>query len=768
MNKIMNNILYRLVMPVSLVLLCLLPGCRNEVDVDGYYVIKPVSDPLVLEYEFVPEVKKFAFHSDYYIPMNFTDDSLTNICLIMNDWQSLDIQTAVIFFNDIGMNLALHQVNLPTLAVDGYYVYDFDNNQLEDIALIYRVKDSLWLQIIDSRGNVLYKKYLLTGKDSNGNGYWDGYGFITTVYDINNDGRVEIFAGCDTGYDLYPRKLMCLDWVNDTLLWEFNVSGVTGKGRNFVLPLGNDARPSVVIFVQSKGNAAVVDDMTDLFSYLIVLDENGRLKWKTKLGGVFSRAVGIPFDYNSDGTVDILTGVAFQDSALQADTATVTSSKLVVFDHKGEILCSQDVGIGGLINTFLKFDYAGGRDNAFFMTLSDKRLLAFDAHFNILKKCKFYACNGKIAYGDFLNNGYNQILTAFDGKLWLLDDDFEVLAQYGASEFKNMTFDVFKPDPRYSLNNIILSTGEYSINYVMRLEKTVWYTVFSRKPWLAFLAAFVPLSIIILVTWYILAVFRQKNILIKKQHDQLNVALVELKETQDKLIAAEKYRQAKDIAGGFAHEIRNALFPAKSALNYLKQLKKTTVVNSNMVYKYAKITDQAIAKAVNITRLISQYTRLDDGYKPEPVDIMRIVEELKHNYEAVLQENDIKLIINNNTAPVQVTSNREQLYLVLNNLILNSLDALTNRPEPSIFISIEEDNDFLVLTFKDNGCGITRENLNRIFNTFFSTKPDKGTGLGLALAKKIVEMYGGVITVESEIDKGTLFKLKLKLFVNSL
>ncbi len=187
-----------------------------------------------------------------------------------------------------------------------------------------------------------------------------------------------------------------------------------------------------------------------------------------------------------------------------------------------------------------------------------------------------------------------------------------------------------------------------------------------------------------------------------------------------------------------------------------------------MVYKYAKITDQAIAKAVNITRLISQYTRLDDGYKPEPVDIMRIVEELKHNYEAVLQENDIKLIINNNTAPVQVTSNREQLYLVLNNLILNSLDALTNRPEPSIFISIEEDNDFLVLTFKDNGCGITRENLNRIFNTFFSTKPDKGTGLGLALAKKIVEMYGGVITVESEIDKGTLFKLKLKLFVNSL
>ncbi|MDD3732786.1 MAG: hypothetical protein PHU88_10465 [candidate division Zixibacteria bacterium] len=65
MNKITNNILHRLVMPVSLVVLCLLPGCRNEVDVDGYYVIKPVSDPLVLEYEFVPEVKKFAFHSDY-------------------------------------------------------------------------------------------------------------------------------------------------------------------------------------------------------------------------------------------------------------------------------------------------------------------------------------------------------------------------------------------------------------------------------------------------------------------------------------------------------------------------------------------------------------------------------------------------------------------------------------------------------------------------------------------------------------------------------
>jgi signal transduction histidine kinase len=66
------------------------------------------------------------------------------------------------------------------------------------------------------------------------------------------------------------------------------------------------------------------------------------------------------------------------------------------------------------------------------------------------------------------------------------------------------------------------------------------------------------------------------------------------------------------------------------------------------------------------------------------------------------------------------------------------------------------------LDFNDNGAGIPRENLQRVFDAFYSTKPDNGTGIGLAMAKKIIEMYDGEISVSSDHGKGTTFSLKLK------
>ena len=63
----------------------------------------------------------------------------------------------------------------------------------------------------------------------------------------------------------------------------------------------------------------------------------------------------------------------------------------------------------------------------------------------------------------------------------------------------------------------------------------------------------------------------------------------------------------------------------------------------------------------------------------------------------------------------------------------------------------------------DNGCGISEENRTKLFQAFFSTKGSKGTGLGLAVTKKIITEHGGEIEVESEVDKGTKFLIKLPL-----
>lgn len=112
--------------------------------------------------------------------------------------------------------------------------------------------------------------------------------------------------------------------------------------------------------------------------------------------------------------------------------------------------------------------------------------------------------------------------------------------------------------------------------------------------------------------------------------------------------------------------------------------------------------------------------------------------------------------------PVSIISNTTHLGMIWTNLILNSLDALTNRTEPSILIVWKLSGDVAVVTFADNGIGISPDDLPRVFDTFFSTKPHKGTGLGLSTSKKIIEMYDGQISVTSEPEMGTTVEMRLK------
>jgi len=113
-----------------------------------------------------------------------------------------------------------------------------------------------------------------------------------------------------------------------------------------------------------------------------------------------------------------------------------------------------------------------------------------------------------------------------------------------------------------------------------------------------------------------------------------------------------------------------------------------------------------------------------------------------------------------------VHGNYDKLKEVLLNLILNANDATDNgiitlkikRPDrlPSS-IAIPE-KEYFVIEVSDTGHGIKKENLKRIFDPFFTTKTN-GTGLGLAISKRIIEDHGGIIKVESEVDRGTTFKI---------
>ncbi len=245
-----------------------------------------------------------------------------------------------------------------------------------------------------------------------------------------------------------------------------------------------------------------------------------------------------------------------------------------------------------------------------------------------------------------------------------------------------------------------------------------------------------------------------------------DITVRKIAEEKIRAINMDKLEQAKRIAGTFAHEIRNALFPAAASLNRLKFNSRIETYNSEDLRKYSTIAERSITKAADITGLISSYAKLDNERMPERVNLDEVLHELLKNNELRLKEKSVQVDISGDNNCL-VKSNRRQLLLAFNNLLLNSIDALSETIDKTINIKWSSNGDSQKIFFEDNGSGIPYEYIDRIFEPFFSKKSESGgTGLGLATTKRIIEMYGGTVSVTSEPSDGTKFHIELKNYEN--
>jgi signal transduction histidine kinase len=123
-----------------------------------------------------------------------------------------------------------------------------------------------------------------------------------------------------------------------------------------------------------------------------------------------------------------------------------------------------------------------------------------------------------------------------------------------------------------------------------------------------------------------------------------------------------------------------------------------------------------------------------------------------------LERRGVRLSGNSEIAPVTAHLDANQIRQVFLNLLRNAIDA--TRPGGEVGVRMLLTDRFIIFKIADTGVGIPPENLDRVFDLFFTTKP-KGTGLGLAICKKIVQDHGGDIAVQSEVGKGTAVTIKL-------
>jgi len=242
---------------------------------------------------------------------------------------------------------------------------------------------------------------------------------------------------------------------------------------------------------------------------------------------------------------------------------------------------------------------------------------------------------------------------------------------------------------------------------------------------------------------------------------------------ENQLIRATRLAELGQMATGFAHEINNPLQIIRSEqalmdyiLNEIKE--KGEITNAEALAELEDSLRQIVIqidRCANITQAILKFGRKTEP-KLENVDLREFLPEVIDMVanNAKVQGIELNQVITLNTPPV--FADKGQLQQVLLNLFNNAIYAVVERHGSrggllEIRAGAAEGNQ-VEITVKDNGSGISPENIKKIFSPFFTTKPlGKGTGLGLSVCYGIVDSLGGTMEVASQINEGTTFFIRL-------
>ena len=239
------------------------------------------------------------------------------------------------------------------------------------------------------------------------------------------------------------------------------------------------------------------------------------------------------------------------------------------------------------------------------------------------------------------------------------------------------------------------------------------------------------------------------------------------KRLEDQLRQSQKMDAIGQLAGGVAHDFNNILTVIHGHASLLLAGGNLTGV----AVRSAQQIGQAAERAAALTRQLLTFSRRQ-VMQPKRLDLNEVVSNMTKMLARILGE-DVALQLNYFPQPALVQADAGMMEQVLLNLAVNSRDAMPGGGQLAIKISVQHLNAghlaqhsearagrFVSLTAADNGCGIAPQNLRRVFEPFFTTKEvGKGTGLGLATVYGIVKQHQGWIEVESEMGKGTAFKV---------
>lgn len=215
----------------------------------------------------------------------------------------------------------------------------------------------------------------------------------------------------------------------------------------------------------------------------------------------------------------------------------------------------------------------------------------------------------------------------------------------------------------------------------------------------------------------------------------------------------------REMARQVAHEIKNPLTPMKLSIQYLQ---RAVAQNRPDVSELAeKVSGRLIEQIDNLSYIASEFSnfaKLPEA-KPEEIELNAFLEKQVQLYNS---REHLDISFHSTGEPLFVFIDQSQLLRSFMNLLQNAVQSIPDETEGKIIIRLLREKDHALICITDNGSGIPEEKKEKIFKPYFTTK-SSGTGLGLAMTQKIIEMTNGAIWFESEEGKGTTFYVRLPL-----
>jgi two-component system sensor histidine kinase HydH len=225
---------------------------------------------------------------------------------------------------------------------------------------------------------------------------------------------------------------------------------------------------------------------------------------------------------------------------------------------------------------------------------------------------------------------------------------------------------------------------------------------------------------------------------------------------EEQLRRSERLSTLGELAAVLAHEIRNPLGSIRGTAEILRDDYKPGDPKHEFIEIQIKETER-------LNRVVEDFLHMA---RPQPVDMRPCPVQEELETIALLVSNDarerqIKLVLQPPAVPVIIKADGEKLRQAFLNIAINALQATPSGGSIIISTAVYQ-SAFFEIQFRDTGTGIDTETLGRIFEPFYTTKPN-GTGLGLAITRKIIESHGGTMSVESDVGRGTTVTVRLPM-----